>query len=66
MSAASLNGKLLFALNPSRSKKKYVWAFEIKHQGQWLPMRVQFLDSLNSGRRTVIFNEVLVLNKAVM
>lgn len=47
------------------TKKSYLWEFEFKSlinpSAQWSPVRIQFIDSINSGKRTVIVNGKLLL-----
>lgn len=50
------------------TKKSYIWKFEFKNlitgKEEWHALKIQFLDSLNSGKRTIIVNDQIVLNKA--
>jgi hypothetical protein len=39
------------------SKKSYLWTFEAKKCNEWLLFKIQFLDSLKSGKRTLIVND---------
>jgi hypothetical protein len=47
------------------SKKSYIWTFEAKKSNMfsWIPIRIQFLDSLKSGKRTLLLNDSYLLNK---
>ena len=47
------------------SKKSYVWTFEAKksNMSNFVSVRIQFLDSLKSGKRTLILNDKYILNK---
>lgn len=50
------------------SKKSYLWNFEAKKSNSldWNSFRVQFLDSLKTGKRTLILNGKYLLDKVYM
>ena len=54
-----------------RSKKMYVWEFSAKlvndkNQEQYQKYRIEFKDSVSSGKSTVVFNGTTLLYKSKM
>jgi hypothetical protein len=60
MSGYQLDGNETFFVDYfPRSKKSHLWSFEVKDatiSERWISVKVQFLDSLNTGKRTLIVN----------